>query len=474
MAWQDTLLDASFRGIIFDCESTRDSARRDVVQHEYPYQDGADAEDLGRKARQLSLTAVFWGDDYDTRLQRFLQALDTPGAGELIHPVFGSIKQAQLLDYSIEHDADSVDACRISLNFVEHTTSQPFFVQQLAAQKAAQTSQLASISRGAGIKAFAGIIARLRALANPAQLAAMRGLLAGTIGAIRAQLQELISVALDLIDAPHAFAADVLGLFSQLADLRGFDAGVWFADWQSLSKQLDSLVLLPEKLAAGESLSDEPAGTVPGMGAGDSTGTGTGSGTGSGAGTGSGTGTGTGTGTGAGSAAGNLATALAGLDGGTRFVTASALPAGTVTAVSLLLQLGKATTLADTAAQLLAIEAEQPRLSPVEIQILAADVRHAVQATIDLYRRELDLETARPVVEALKDTALAEQAAAASIITLRPPLIRRRVEAAANLHLLAHHWYGDYTRAGELARLNPQLTNPNFIAAGDTLNAYAR
>ncbi|MGV4146288.1 DNA circularization protein, partial [Citrobacter freundii] len=43
-----------------------------------------------------------------------------------------------------------------------------------------------------------------------------------------------------------------------------------------------------------------------------------------------------------------------------------------------------------------------------------------------------------------------------------------------NLHLLAHLWYEDYTRATELLRLNPTLRNPNNIKAGDVLNAYSR
>jgi prophage DNA circulation protein len=36
-------------------------------------------------------------------------------------------------------------------------------------------------------------------------------------------------------------------------------------------------------------------------------------------------------------------------------------------------------------------------------------------------------------------------------------MIQRTVASATNLHLLAHLWYGDYTRAGELKLLNPSL-----------------
>lgn len=440
MAWKDTLLDASFRGVVFDCESTRDSAKRDVAQHEYPYQDGADTEDLGRKARQVSLTAVFFGNDYETRLRQFMQALDTPGAGELIHPVFGSIKQAQLLDYEIQHDADSVDTCRISLNFVEHTTGQPFFVHQLPAQQAALVSQLANVGRNTGIAAFASTIDTLRGAANPAQLGAMRSLLIGTLSAIRAQVQGMIGGALDVIDYPRSFAAEVMGLIGGMVDLRGFDVGVIMSDWQSLASQLESIVQLPAQVAGGTVSTNNGTGNHV-SGSVGSVGTGGGAG---------------------------------GNQPGTGSSNTTTPSAADIATLGTLLQLAQATTLADAAAVMLAAEADQPTLSPPEIERLAADVRATVQASIHHYRAGFDIETARPVTEALKDMALAVQTAAAGIITLRPPLIRRRVEAAANLHLLAHHWYGDYTRAAELARLNPQLTNPNFIAAGDTLNAYAR
>ena len=98
MAWADSMLDASFRGMIFDVINTRDSWSRDTAQHEYPYIDGADVQDMGRKARNIRLSALFWGDDYESRLQAFIAELDKPGAGELIHPVYGSMPNMQAIE----------------------------------------------------------------------------------------------------------------------------------------------------------------------------------------------------------------------------------------------------------------------------------------------------------------------------------------------------------------------------------------
>ncbi|WP_054285952.1 DNA circularization protein [Gulbenkiania mobilis] len=427
MAWADTLLDASFRGLTFDCLRTQDSAQRDTASHEYPYLDGADVEDLGRKARHITMSAVFFGKDYETRLQAFIKELDKPGHGELIHPVFGSIKQAQLTDYQVDHDADSPDYCTVELTFVEATPGNPFFVQQLPVQKAEAVSQLAATSRANGIEAFAKALDKLKsAKGNLSRLNALRDVLTGTLGVIRSQVQGISGTTLDLIEYPRAFAGDVMSLVSGMADLRGFDVGVILSDWKSLVGQFGDVVKLPGKVSAGSA----------------STGGNSGSG-----------------GTGGGVVA-----------------DAKPIPAKPedIALVTALVQISAATTLAETAGQILAAEAEQPTLSPQEVEQIANDVRDTLQQVIEAHRDLFSVEDARPVTEALKDTALGVQEAAVAVIEARPPLVTRTVEAPGNLHLIAFRWYGDYTRAQELARLNPKLTNPNALQAGDTLYAYAR
>ncbi|EOV9277082.1 multidrug DMT transporter permease, partial [Salmonella enterica] len=79
-----------------------------------------------------------------------------------------------------------------------------------------------------------------------------------------------------------------------------------------------------------------------------------------------------------------------------------------------------------------------------------------------------------PVVEQLRNIALGVQVLAEQVIARRPPLTTRTAEQDTCLHLLAHQWYGDHTRAGELLRLNPGLRNPNVIRKGDRLHAYSR
>lgn len=433
MAWEDTLLDASFRGVKFDCLRTQDSAKRDTSSHEYPYLDGADVEDLGRKARGISMSAVFFGKDYENRLQAFIKVLDQAGPGELVHPVFGSIKEAQLTDYQIAHDADSPDYCTVELTFVEATPGNPFFVQQLPAQKAEAVKQQADLVRSNGIDAFAKALDGIKGIkGNLSRLNALRDTITGSLGAIRSQVQGIITSTLDVIDYPRAFAADIVGLVNGIADLRGFDAGVLMSDWKSLFGQMGDVVKLPGRVASGSASTSSSTG-------------------------------------GSGSSGGS---------GGTSGESNAAKPIPAkpedIALVAALVQVAVVGTLAETASEILAAEAEQPTLSPREVEQIASDVRDTLQAAIEAHRELFPVEEARPVTEALKDVALGVQDAAVAVIEARPPLVARTVTAPGNLHLVAFRWYGDYTRAEELARLNPQLINPNTLQAGDVLNAYAR
>ncbi|WP_244161136.1 hypothetical protein [Pseudomonas anguilliseptica] len=118
-------------------------------------------------------------------------------------------------------------------------------------------------------------------------------------------------------------------------------------------------------------------------------------------------------------------------------------------------------------------EAERPTLSPADLEGLANLGRALLQAAILLHRRLYGVETALPVIEALRAIAALIQARARLVILQSPPLLERVVESPASLRLLAHRWYGDHDRAMELLRLNPGLRTPHNIPPGEVLRAYA-
>lgn len=117
MAWADELHDASFKGIEFECITVSDSLAKTVSIKQAPYSNEAAIEDMGNEPRRVAIRAVYAGDDYLAWLNALQAALDENGAGEFVHPIFG-VKQAQLLNYNVDHDAENVNCCYINMDLV--------------------------------------------------------------------------------------------------------------------------------------------------------------------------------------------------------------------------------------------------------------------------------------------------------------------------------------------------------------------
>lgn len=237
MAWAQTLQDASFKGIVFEVVKTDDSSERAIAEHSYPYVDGSDIEDMGRGPRRISVEAVFYGDDYETRLQAFLAVLDQPGAGEFIHPVFGSIEKAQAVRTSVHHDAENPDYASVPVEFIESTPRNPFFSRSLASQKAEVINQHGDAATASASAAAASLIERLRA-ANPlAGLDALRDTLTAPLLAIAAQTGVVLS-GLDVLAYPRAWGNDIAALVGGILDVRDFGSSLT-ADWAGIQSDLD-------------------------------------------------------------------------------------------------------------------------------------------------------------------------------------------------------------------------------------------
>jgi len=92
MSWNDTLRQASFRGVRFKVrDNSGELGGRRVAVHEYPARDKAYAEDMGRKTREFTVTGYVVGDDFADQRDRLVDACAKPGPGVLVHPSLGSI-----------------------------------------------------------------------------------------------------------------------------------------------------------------------------------------------------------------------------------------------------------------------------------------------------------------------------------------------------------------------------------------------
>lgn len=436
MAWETDLQDASFRGVAFDIINTRDSMQRDIAQHEYPYRDGANIDDLGGKPRSLQCQAVFFGDDYESRLQAFMAALYTRGPGELIHPVFGVMPDMLCYVYQVNHEAENPDYCTVDLQFLQDGLDVEFFVREWPLS---QADAIFNQAQGILDNAATLLDNAMKPLRTARQYLARAKALGVTalnmVAVLRGDITGFISSTTDFVNFPSAFMNDIQSALSlqSLAAMSSIssDSAVYasapavvIADWAAVKTQADEVAALPAGLVTGD-------------------------------------------------------------------VTASVeMPANVTTSdireLIAMTMISVAIELAQQASDLLSDETITASLSPADISLIAGDARQAVQNAIDSVRSTWAAEMEnisssatsialqyQPVIDGLRDTALSLQSMAVALINARPPMIQRTVASATNLHLLAHLWYGDYTRAGELKLLNPSLRDPNHIIPGDVLNGYA-
>ncbi|MGO3713566.1 DNA circularization protein [Alcaligenes aquatilis] len=118
MSWRDKKQAASFRGVAF--EVLRDSApagQRTQV-HEYPQRDTPLVEALGKRTKEVRVTAFVAGDDCLSQRDALLEVIEQPGSGELILPWTGSIT-ATCIDCNYSHDRRTQGMVQFELVFVE-------------------------------------------------------------------------------------------------------------------------------------------------------------------------------------------------------------------------------------------------------------------------------------------------------------------------------------------------------------------
>ncbi|MEE1920283.1 DNA circularization N-terminal domain-containing protein [Pseudomonas asiatica] len=87
--WRDSLLPASFRGVAFEVEQASMPTGQRGQLHEFVQRDDPFFEQLGKRSQPHRLTAFVIGPDCFERRDKLLEALEKPGAGELVHPWLG-------------------------------------------------------------------------------------------------------------------------------------------------------------------------------------------------------------------------------------------------------------------------------------------------------------------------------------------------------------------------------------------------
>lgn len=108
--------EAVINGFTLNVETLSDGFQKSIVRHEFPHTNGALLEDLGQKARAVSVRCYFFNDAYDEHFD-FLKTLDESAVSEFVHPVYGLIR-GSIEKIDVRHN-DREQTAEIDLTFVE-------------------------------------------------------------------------------------------------------------------------------------------------------------------------------------------------------------------------------------------------------------------------------------------------------------------------------------------------------------------
>lgn len=124
--WLKGYLQASFRGVEFFIQRGTKTGGRRLAEHKFPESDVIEYEDLGPANKDLALNAYIIGDNYFQHRNDLITALDTKGAGTLVHPYHGTfsvkVHPYEASEQTSEGRMVRFGALRFSIEAVEELT----------------------------------------------------------------------------------------------------------------------------------------------------------------------------------------------------------------------------------------------------------------------------------------------------------------------------------------------------------------
>lgn len=147
----EKLRPASFREVPFSVTESTFTVGRRIHVFEYPQRDKPFVEDLGKSAREITVTAVFAGADYISGMQKLLDAMEQEGPGVLIHPMLGSMKVTPKESTKVTYSTKDCGYSFATLTFVE---SGDYVYPTSVVDTAAKVAAAASGLNAAALQAF--------------------------------------------------------------------------------------------------------------------------------------------------------------------------------------------------------------------------------------------------------------------------------------------------------------------------------
>lgn len=208
--WRKKMRPATFRGVTFNVISSEFTGGRRTVKHAYPFRDKVFSEDMGRAGRSFPVEAFLVGDDFLDQVEDLVEALETEGPGELVHPYFGT-HTVIAPKFTVRVSRDEGGYATISVEF-DHTDTEPTFPSVTVDAKA-----LMDVSAD---DAFAAAGVDLTALHNLTDLSVSAiSKVAGVIDAAGSQLGALLGPTTATAQALSSLQASLAGLVEDAESL---------------------------------------------------------------------------------------------------------------------------------------------------------------------------------------------------------------------------------------------------------------
>ena len=415
MGWKDDLQDASFRGVQFECTSTNESGSKSLAVKQAPYSNKANVEDLGNNPLKISIEAIFSGENYKIEMDALWAALVATGSGELIHPVHG-VMQVYAESYQIGHVAEEVDACKISIEFLQaEDKERPLFIPIAVPV----SIPLYSIP-DSPVTALQSVLKKLQQF-NPNKFFSFVNKIRDGISAAR-QFLGTVKGAIENVLSPDW----IVGLIDDATRLATFDTNISaISKWRDVFKRVQRF----EKLFQNDD--DTPKVMQQTW------------------------------------RAVQVATAVAVTQQVVATVRKEMAENKTVSFTPVELAVIR------QANRKLIQQAINSERALIAAATAAQNNNAGITVEDDAPASEL-IFIAMTQIQVYKQLADQIHLQIQELIEVRPPITTTNVLVPCTLHWLAHALYGDMDRAEEIRRLNPDLENPAILRTGMELTVYAR
>lgn len=449
-AWHTILQDASFKGVAFDVMSLEENDGKTLVEHAKPFANGVSLEDMGTTGRQVQVSAVFWGKQYHSRLNKLLETLAENGTGVLVHPIWGRMPNMVAASWHFHHEADYVDYATLDITFRESGEPHKIFVfenqflmelERLIARLDGYRAALEGwidklMMTKQGVSALFGSALGLWSVARGV-FSAIRSLFGLDIVRFGGRGEFETATFPGRVKAWHADMADMVKIgmlqtagISETGEVNQQDSRTPRQRFDAVLRGADAIADMPRQVFAGVMGNSQ-----------------------------------------------NAQSRLQRVTWGqvqtvSNIVRLTALSAVFQATVILVEQYGESMNAPDlmhiNRTVRLRVRAEIAALREI---LHAAQTRQAQQ---DADNQHALYASTHIVIEALRAVLGGLNTLIVAAINQKPPLVVRPAPLSGTVQQIAFDFYGDINRSDELMRLNPHITHPTFITKGTFINGYIK